>query len=249
MKIKYHIIPILIIFLFSGFIIQENKWEEISISDMTNNIKKIEDFYKNTSSYSLKITHKTFKSHTETKVEDFSNGFFIKDAKNNYHSYSLGIHTIQNAKYKLTIDSTNKSILVSDPDKAFTKEVKVSELKDFLKICTAIKKYNGEKNDYYKFEFGKTGTYKAYEIIVNENWQITKIKIYFNTEVLSDPSNEKSAKTKPRGEILFTDYKTGIIPDYKKYFDESQYITVKNNEFNPTEKFKGFTVYDLRVKD
>lgn len=241
-------ILILVMFLF-GFILPDSNWETVTASDMSKEIKSMEEFYKNTSAYSIKIVHRTYRNYSATKIEDESTGFFIKDAKNNYHSYSMGIRTIQNSKMKLTIDSLNKSILLNEPDSYLSKEVKISELKDLLKLCSAIKMNKEEGAKKYRFEFNKGGSYSAYEIWANSSSQIKKLILFFNTEVLTDPSDEKSAKTKPRAEISFSDYTTGITPDYKKYFDETPYIQLKNEKYSGVGKYKGFEVLDLRVKN
>jgi len=225
-----------------------DNWNIITVDEMSKEIKKIEAFYKNTPAYSVSVTHASYKSYTATSSEDKMNGYFMKDAKNNYHSYVLGIHSVQNNKIKITVDSLNKSILINEPDKAFTKEVKVKEIEQMLKICTSVKKQNGTEISKYRFEFGKGTQYAAYEIWVNMDSRLQKIILYFNAEFPSDPDNDKSVKTKPRAEIVFSNYKTGIKPVYKDHFDETKYIKLSGDKYIPTEKFKNYKVYDLRAK-
>lgn len=220
----------------------------ISVEEMSKDIKKIEEFYKNTPAYSITVTHSSYKSYTATAPEDKMAGYFIKDAKNNYHSYSLGIHTLQNSKIKIAVDSVNKSILINEPDKSYTKEVKLTEIETMLKSCTSVKKETVMELTEYRFEFGKTKQYSAYGIWVNKSWQLQKIVLYFNAEFPSDPNDDKSPKTKPRAEIAFTNYKTNIKPVFKDHFDETKYIKISGDKYVTTEKFKGYTIYDLRVK-
>lgn len=242
------ILILAILFVTGSFVLPGQDWETITVEDMTKEIKSIEDFYKGTSAYSIKVTHKTFKNYTTSVMEDQSNGYFIKDAKNNYHSFAMNIRTVQNGKIKITIDSLNQNILISEPDKSFTKEVKVSELKDLLKVCSKIKKMDSEETDKYRFEFEKSSTYSAYEIWTNSDHRIKKLVLFFSIELPSDPDDEKSAKTKPRAEIDFSNYKTGITPVYKTWFDETKYVILKNGIYEPTEKYKKYIVYNLKVE-
>lgn len=238
-----------LIFILSGFVISDNNWEVVSADEMTKKIKEIESFYKTTKAYSIVVSHKSYKNYTSNIPEDQSNGFFIKDTKNNYHSYSMGIRTVQNDKVRITIDSLNKSILINQPDKSFSREVKISELKDLLKTCSKMKIGTWSNIDKLRFEFSRSSSYSAYEIWTSTSYRITRVVIYFNIEIPTDPDDEKSPKTKPRAEIVFSDYKTGISPDYKKYFDETKYIVFKNGEYAATDKYADFLIYDLRVKN
>ena len=223
-------------------------WSTITAEEMAKETKKIEEFYKSSSAYSFYITHSTFKNYTTTVAEDKIKGYYVKDAKNNYHSFIMGTHTIQNAKIKMTIDSLNKMIQVSKPDLSFVKDVKLNEIEEMLALCTSIKKQKGEETKKFKMEFEKKYTYSAYEIWVDNESRLEKLVMYFNAEFPSDPNDEKSAKTKPRGEIIFSNYKTGIKPIYKDHFDESKYITLKGDKYVAAEKYKDYKIYDLRVK-
>ncbi|MFZ5553170.1 MAG: hypothetical protein ACOZCO_08655 [Bacteroidota bacterium] len=221
-------------------------WTAITVEEMAKETKKMEAFYKNTSSYSFKISHATYKNYTTTVTEERINGYYIKDSKNNYHSYIMGTHTIQNSKVKVTIDSTNRMIQINQPDRSFTKEVKMKEVEDMLAVCTSVKKQTGAYK--YKLEFDNKHTYSAYEVWSNSSSQLEKIVMYFNAEFPSDPRDEKSPKTKPRAEVVFSDYKTGISPSYKEHFDESKYIKAKGETYVATDAYKNYKVYDLRVK-
>lgn len=226
-----------------------DNWKPLTVDEMGKEIKKIEEFYKTTPAYSISVSQASYKSYTAVTTEDKMTGYFIKDAKNNYHSYALGMHTIQNSKIKITVDSLNKSILINEPDKSFTKEVKTSDIGQMLKTCSAVKKITGTDGNRFRFEFGKSNTFSAYEIWTGKSAQIQKIIMYFNAEYPSDPNNEKSPKTKPRAEISFSNYKMNVKPVYSEHFDESKYIVIKNGKYEVTEKWKGYTVYDLRVKN
>ena len=233
--------------MFSFRMITDN-WAAVSVDDMTKKIKEIEGFYKDNSAYTIKVTHASYKSYSATVAEEKSQGYFIKDAKNNYHSFAMGIHTVQNAKLKITVDSVNKSILINDPDKTYTKAVKTDDLSGYLKVCDQIKKIKGTNYDRFRFEFGKTQTFSAYEIWTGTDNRIEKLVMFFNAEFPSDPNEEKSAKTKPRAEIIFSDYKTTVKPVYKDHFDETKYITLKDGNYVASDKYKGCKVYDLRTK-
>lgn len=225
-----------------------DNWTSITVEDMAKETKKIESVYKDNVGYSFSISHVTYKNYTTAKSEDKMTGYFIKDAKNNYHSYILGVHTIQNNKVKITIDSLNKSIQINSPDRSFTKEVKLSEVEDMLKICSSVKKQDITTGKKFRMEFSKTRKYSAYEVWVNASSQLEKLVMYFNAEFPSDPGDENSAKTKPRAEVLFTNYKTGLKPDYKSYFDETKYITFKGDTYVGSSTYKEYKIYDLRVK-
>ncbi|MFN3342284.1 MAG: hypothetical protein ACK40M_06275 [Flavobacteriales bacterium] len=234
--------------LSSAMVVPVNSWTAITVEDMAKETKKIESVYKVNVGYSFTISHITYKNYTTLTPEDKMTGYYIKDAKNNYHSYILGVHTIQNSKVKITVDSVNKSIQINSPDRSFTKEVKLSEVEEMLKICSAVKKQDVTTGKKFRMEFSKTKKYSAYEVWVNSSSQLEKLVMYFNAEFPSNPNDEKSAKTKPRAEVVFADYKTGIKPLYKDYFDEAKYITLKGDGYVASSAYKDYKIYDLRVK-
>lgn len=234
--------------LSSMVVVPVDNWTAITVEAMATEIKKIEAVYKDNVGYSFSISHVTYKNYTTTTAEDKMTGYFIKDAKNNYHSYILGVRTIQNSKVKITVDSINKSIQINTPDRSFTKEVKLSEVENMLKICSVVKKQDVSSGKKFRMEFAKTKKYSAYEVWVNSSSQLEKLVMYFNAEFPSDPNDEKSAKTKPRAEVLFTNYKTGLKPVYKDYFDETKYVTAKGDTYVGATNYKDYKIYDLRVK-
>ena len=108
---------VLVTFLPLVFISSTLTEKKINEKEAAAIFKKIADWFKDTDKFTVNTEFKTFKSHeTITPYETLTG--FVKKQGRLFHSYLMGIHTIQNEKYQLMIDTTNKIISVPLLDNA-----------------------------------------------------------------------------------------------------------------------------------
>lgn len=237
-----------VLFFMSGTAFSQTVWKTISKEEFLKVLEKVEKLYRTGSSYSVEVSHASFKDYATKTVHDKSTGYFIKDSKNNYHSYLMGIHTVQNEKYKVVADSAKKSIMVSGRDASLDKAMNPVDFSKSMEKCTAIKYYVSGTNTLYRVEFSKNYPYNAYEMETDADAQVKKLILYFNSELPLDPNDKNSKKSKPRVEITFSNYKKNAAVSYSEHFDHSKYILQKQGKWIAAGKFKDCKVMNLIVK-
>ena len=211
--------------LFSCVLFYAFNWEVIDRKTMAQKLDEMNKQFKSMQAYSLVLTHASFEDYTTNVPHEKSSGYFRKE-KNNYHSYLLGIHTIQNSVCKMVVDSMHKTIVVADPDHAFENSLTQGDYAALLNICTSIKKTGIGKDIYYRLEFTKENPLNAYEFAFDSKGFLSKIILSYNREL----KRKNNTLTKPRMEITFTDWKKNS--NYtKQEFDESKYVFKEGNQY------------------
>jgi len=235
-----------IIFFLTGFNLPDDNWITIDMQEYDKIITKAESFFKN-NSYAMTYKMQSFKSHAENVPHDTQTGKTIISGKN-YYSNFLGIKTVQNKSYKLLIDSIEKSILITNPIDQSEYKPLIENYKIFKTNFSSIKKLNTITGSKIEMLFKEKLKIKKIILELDKDGLITKTVSFLNISVSDNPMNKNAVKSKPRIETSFFNYKKNEKYDYKTYFDESKYISIKNGKVTPTEKFKNFRINDTRIK-
>lgn len=225
---------------------QDVAWKTITKEDMANVFEQLSNWFKNSSAYSFTVTHVSYENYKTIVPYEKSVGYFKRD-KNNYHSFLLGIHTIQNKKYKISVDTASKIIMVANTDSSIWDTYKLDDYKVLLESCATIKMFNQTTDKRYRLEFREGYPLSSYEFLIASNGVLKEITWYYAKEVQKDPDDEHSQKVKPRLSITFSDYKKNPVFNYKNEFDESAYFLNKGNKLVVTEKYKKFEISDQRL--
>lgn len=225
---------------------QSEKRENIGRTDMAKVFEQMNNWFKNTPSYSLSVTHASYENYTTMVPVEKAVGYFKKD-KNNYHSFLLGIHTIQNSTYKIVIDSSEKIIAIANPDQLVWNTYTLDDYALLLKNCSTIKVSTSGLDKRYRFEFAEGYGLSGYEFLINPDGLPKEVVSYYSQEIKKDESDKNSPKVKPRVSITFSGYKKNPVLSYKEEFDESVYFIKKNNKPLLTEKYKDFKFNDQRL--
>ena len=248
MRVKKLYIICFILFVFSFLRVQSQDvaWKTITKEEMANVFEQLSNWFKSPSVYSFTVTHASYENYKTIVPYEKSVGYFKRD-KINYHSFLLGIHTIQNKKYKISVDTASKIIMVANVDSSSWDTYKLDDYKVLLESCVAIKVFNEKTDKHYRLEFREGYPLSSYEFLIAANGVLKEITWYYAKEVQKDPDDEHSAKVKPRLNITFSDYKKNQVFNYKNEFDESVYFFNKGNKLVVTEKYKKFEISDQRL--
>ena len=206
--------------------------------------EKTNTWFRETPVYSLDVVHASFENYTTSSPADKAVGYFKKDGKN-YHSFLLGIHTIQNKDYKIVIDTAEKIIAVANPDQLNWLKYTQDDYKVFLKNCTAIRTSKTGRYAFYRVELPENNPVAAYEFLIDEKGLAREISWYYNKEVKKD---ENSPAAKPRMRISFSGYNEEPSFSYSETFSEEPYFEKKNDKLVVTEKYQHFKLLDQRIK-
>ena len=218
----------------------------LSKEEMGKVFEQTNAWFKTTPNYSLTVTHASFENYTTEIPYEKSTGYFKKQGEN-YHSFLLNIHTIQNKEYKIVIDSVDKLMLVANPDHQQWQTYTQEDYSVLLKTCTALRKSINGRYTFYKMELPDNSPIGAYEFLIDEQHRGREIRWYYNKEVKKDESDPSSA-VKPRMNISFSAYKEEENFDYTQTFSESAYFEKKGDKLIPTEKYSKYKLLDQRIK-
>ena len=228
---------LLIAFSFCAF-----DWSPLDKEAMSKKLEEINLQIKTMQNYSILISHASFEDFTSTIPHEKSTGYFKRDGSR-FHSFLMGVHTIQNAGCKLVVDSIHHLIYVSDPTSTLENTLSSQDYSILLKTCTSFKKGQVEKQMLYRFEFGKEYPLDAYEMTLSPTGLLDKISIYYNREV----KRENNTSTKPRMEITFRNWKKNTVFASDE-FDQTKYVEKKGDQYTLGPAYlKNYKLLDQRV--
>lgn len=226
-------------------------WKNITREEFEKVKSLLENFYSKNTTLSMTVTHASYKNYTTEIPHEQVAGYFRMN-KNNYHSFLMGVEAIQNEKFKISVDSSQKLILVANPDN-LGKEGGIKEMMKFnyelsRSQITAYKIAEVKGGKIHRVEFTQKLPYTAYEMDISEEGLLRKLVIYYRNEYPSDIEDEQSPKTKPRLSITFSE--VSKVPVFSKdEFDHNKYITISDKKILPSTQFSGYKVADLRVSE
>jgi hypothetical protein len=222
----------------------QGEWEPVSKLDLVSSYEKAMEWFGTTKNYKIDINYASYKDHYSTVPHDKSQGLYEKD-HTNFSSIALGVKTFQNERMKLTIDTLNKIIVISNKVEIKQYPVNIKDISTLLDNVQSLKKRETKSNLIdYRVEFKPNGLYKACELGLNEKGLLRSLKYFYSTEVEDE---ETSSASKPRVEIIFSNYQTDLNFDYESEFSEKQYLRAEGKKYVLNEKYKNYQLKDYRT--
>lgn len=242
-KILFHIVLLLVT---SSSQAQQAQWTVISQEELATVFVSLQEWHEMHTDYALRITHTSFEDHLTTIPYEKSTGYFQK-AGSYYHSFLLGIHSIQTAKYKIVIDTTSATLIVANSNPGNIIVHNEDDYSYLLAKCRSqlVHYEGGDKR--YRLEFDEGFLLEKYELLVSHEGFLKAATWYYSSAVPVDPDQENSRKSKPRLNISFTLESTNEFSGDKKKFEASTYFITDGNKLLPVGKYKDFTVSDQRL--
>ncbi|MFI5136683.1 MAG: hypothetical protein ACHQIM_02570 [Sphingobacteriales bacterium] len=222
-----------------------NDWTVLSEPDFNKVFKRQESLYKEKASYSLLIRHSSYENHTTTSPYEKVEGYFKKEGTS-YHSFLLGMETIQNKEMKIVIDSSSKKILIAPADAAF-QPLSGDEFQKDMKGCGSIKCKEQDKGKIYRLDYKEgEGSLEAIEYLVSKDGLISKMVMFYRELSYNPGFRQKEEKYKPRIEVELTEFKTAGAGN-KDDFEPGKYVTLSGSKYKGIGKYQQYSVFDTRV--
>ncbi len=221
-------------------------WESVSKDQMAKVFEQVNHWFKTSSNYSVTVTHASYENYNTKVPFEKSTGYFKKENEC-YHSFLLGIHTIQNANCKIVIDTLNQSMMITNIDNSIWSSYTIDDYKYTLKACKSIEvmKINNDKK--YKLEYSEGYPLEKYEFLIGADGTIKEVVWFYSKKVPKNIDDENSEKVKPRLSITFSSYKKNVAGSVKQECAESKYIIKKGNKMFPSDKYKNYSLSDQRL--
>lgn len=203
-------------------------------------------FYSDHKHFYVEVTHATYKGHEAQVPYDQSAGYFYRD-NDSYHSFFFGIHTIQNDKYKVTVDTLSKTISVADPTPSSEQDLMQTNYDNAHTYITSYEEAITDKGNLYRVKFNDVPAYSSYTMLQTDEGQLLEVTIYYRKAIAEDARDTASKKIKPKLSISYSGFNAKAVFDVKKEFDTSKYFTVTANKLVATTKYLTFKILDKRI--
>ncbi len=203
---------------------------------------KTNEAYKNAQNLSMNIRYELFTNYTTTAPYETSSGTYIKQG-NSYYSSLLGITTIQNRKYKLSISNTDKVIIVTNPVKP-GKAPSMVETDTLLKQCSSTlvqTNTDGSTTCVLRFDKVAFSEYDRIEITSGANGFITKMVLFYREALSLDETDPNLKKEKPRLVITYSDINTSPVIS-EDQFSEKKYIQENGKQIICTPAYSTYRI-------
>lgn len=224
-----------------------NQWKKIQVSELMDEIHKMENFYKKNRTYSMLVSHATYVGHTSEKSYEKTDGFIIKQ-ENKLHSFLLGIETIQNEQYNVVIDTSMNTIAVSDPTKENNEMAMPLNAALAMKKITECKKLeNKQSAKQFRIEFLSTYNMQAEEIKMGNDYSLKELTLFYRQKFKVDPDNNDSPMEQPKAKITVKEQKLNPKIDPNEFKVSKFFTSDKSGRLYVTAAYKEFELSDLRI--
>src|ERR1043165_10318049 len=143
-------------------------WEASSREEFISAYKKAADWFTGNRSYRVNIQYLSFSNHTSLSPYDKSDGYY-KRSNDNFSSSAMGINTYQNEEMKITVDTDNNVIVLTNKTDISKAAVDMESFAGLVDHSKSLKKMSGASGEkIYRLEFKPNDLYSAYEFSINE---------------------------------------------------------------------------------
>jgi hypothetical protein len=213
----------------------------IAVSQKTNIDMAAEKFsavknkYQTIGNYSMDVTHIYYASPDNNKPQSQYAGKYAQSPPK-FYSNLFGIKTIQNEKYRVSIDSNNKMVVISQADTTFG-DIQNADYYKFLKSCTNVDYIQKGKHVVIYMTFPKVDLfpYKIIRVYVGPMDLIEKVQIIYNP----DPVKSPTQRSEPyEVEITYSNFK--FTEPNKDMFSISSFFTQTGNTYTLSNEYKKY---------
>lgn len=217
-------------------------WNAASLEQYEEHCKKISENYERLKSYSVLIQHSSFQGQNENSpLADQSEGFIKKEGIK-FHSYLSGVRSVQNERIRVSVDTSQKILLLSEPEDLTKNEVVTNNWKITRKNIKGCLQKKIQDKTVYRVEC-ISGPVLGIEMIVNASNLIDEITILYRSEYFSEQLNKS---VRPMLKIKYSQFTEN--PRFEKNdFSTEKYITIdKKGQIIPTQEYFSYKLIDTR---
>lgn len=219
----------------------------LKAQDFASAFQQVNATYAKTPNISMQVQYSLFTNYVSTVPFENSIGFFVKE-KGNYYSKLLGITTIQNSRYKLSVNENEKVIIVSNPAES-EKAPSLPMIDSMLVRCSSkevVDLDNGTKRYILHFEKTVFSEFDRIDIEINAAHFVSKLVLFYREAVNLDESNTELKKEKPRLEISYSSINTQPVISQEQ-FSEKHYINVNGKQIVLNSSFSNYRLLNHKI--
>jgi hypothetical protein len=222
-------------------------WKTMDIKTISKELKDLQVSYSKLTTYAVTINYITYDTKSNNTIHDRSNGYMIKSGIYS-KSRLLGIYSVQNEKFRVTIDSSKKVIHISNAYEAKDPGFSINDYMKILNLCKTVKKTSGENMIGYRFETKNKEGLIAQELFI-ENGITKEVNVFYaNEHFLRENNSIKKEIVYPRLQVLFSNYDQNIKVSKSDFTTEKIITTGSDKKLSLVPAYKGYKLIDGRVK-
>lgn len=233
------------VLFFAQTILYSQETRELSFDEY---IKQMEPITSSSSGdISFKVNYKSFENHITEVPYDVFNGFYAKKG-NEQEVFQLGAYVYQNDDKRIVVDTSKKSIVITDPERNQEAFDEFMKNKNFLNENYIDKVLKDQSGDQIKYIIKlKNFKYNKIVVLVTEKF-IKKIIMLFDQPVV-DNTSEEVRTYYPRVEIEFFEVNLEQPVKLKRLFDPERHLQKTDNQYKALGRYTSYRVFDARIKN
>lgn len=208
-------------------------------------IRKMQQVYKDLTSYEYTCRYELFKGHKSTEVADAYDGKFCR-SKAGYYQQIGQAEFVYAESFFLKVNHSEKAVALNLPQKNVQQQ---ADLEQALKHCSEIKL---EDNDTYytvilKISNTSLVPYSLIRVRISKSdYHLLRLDLYY-----TDMKDFSSVRNKPDMEQPHLRITFGELNKKPKstnhLFSQSTYLKTVNNMLIPTGRCEGYSLIDKRI--
>lgn len=200
-----------------------------------NKLIEIRNAYNRLGSYSVTVKHRYYKSFTN-KTPDYEYSGVFAQAPPKYYSNLLGIKTIQNGIYKITLDVSSNLLVVDEADSSY--KVQNIDFLKLLKVCNSVEFSTSNTGTIIHLQFSQKEPFKAVHLDITKKNLINKIKLVHN--------NSDKSSNYPVTEIEYSGFR--FSDPQKDLFDFTGIVSIKESKVIIAKEYRQYTLLNNLLK-
>jgi hypothetical protein len=218
----------------------------VSAQTAAAEFRLVNEAYAKAKTLSMDVQYKLYANYTTASAYESSQGKFIRQ-NDKYYSSLLGITTIQNDNYKISIQDESKTIIVTNPlDQG--RAPSLPQLDTVLKRCSSTEIQSleqGKKRYVLNFEKMAFSEFDRMEIEIDASHFVTKLVLFYRDAVSLDETNTVLKKEKPRLEISYSSINTHPVIS-EQQFSEKKYFTASKKQLILTSTYSAYQLLNYK---
>lgn len=221
-----------------------SEWKTLSESEKKQLMLDLQGTF-NYSKLSFEFELRTFSTHETTTVADYEKGQSFIDGQFS-KSIFMDLETFTDPNYEITINRSDKNILISNRDLENNKRSDLIWLKFITEKCqVSVLEADNQKS--LRFVYPKGGEYESTIVVLDKENRITKSTVYLALAVSTNSSDTKAKKYKPRMEFSYLQFNTE--PNFSStIFDYSSIVQIEKNSAKLQPQYKTYQLIDTRIE-
>jgi hypothetical protein len=206
---------------------------------------RVNQAYSDCRSISMDIQHSFYKTYSDSVPEASFQGYYFR--KNTMENSSIaGIFSVQDERYRITIDTANKDISISNP--VLSSAANPAAVLGILQLSKKIYLTKNPASDVFLMVFADDNPeFSSLRISIDPRTNFIQSIVIYHSEEEEYEDHGKKIVTKGRTEIHYENLKKNPgLPDRK--FSLKDYISFVNNKAVPAKEYSDFDVIDNVIR-